>query len=177
MSLTLLQWVTYRSNDDWKTASLPRLQDEIHILALRQSIRLQLTKTNKFRDLFLSGFKSHLKGLKPYFLSTTKGSYMWTQFAAKLYFTWEICVFVFFWVFLTGLKWLGLSGKRWCHILLSTNQDLAVMTVVGLFACVKKLSIKSDQPQTPTLFWWSRLANFMSVKPLSWAFILYYILL
>ena len=48
-----LNCFTYRSNNCWKTVSLPRLQNEFHMVLLGKSIRQQLTKTNKFRDSFL----------------------------------------------------------------------------------------------------------------------------
>lgn len=56
----------------------------------------------------------------------------------------------FFSVLLTGFKRVWLSKntqKKWCHVSLSTNQDLAMFyqNLMSLLGCLFTLSVKSDQ--------------------------------
>lgn len=50
--------------------------------------------------------------------ATVSGNIWWEE-----YFRWWCCALVFFFSFLTGLKWATLSWKMWCYFFLCTNQS------------------------------------------------------
>lgn len=44
----------------------------------------------------------------------------------SLFYTTDFCISVFVWTLFTGSRWLVSSGgRRWCHVLLCSRQDLA----------------------------------------------------
>lgn len=104
-------------------------------------------------------------------LSKSDSHYEWcgpprtNYFNSFSYFTWDISggfsvLFWFYWFCVNGAQW----GKRWCHVLASTNQSLTniqiKLTAGELLLILKAQSVKSDSTHTHTVL----------MKHISWAF-------